>query len=636
MMELERVLTLEPYLKTIRRVCIKFQKSGAPSFAELLQKPVEGVVDELLPDNLSQVWRLRRLATYLEEIDVQDEMRRLSKTRHGLEADLAKAYRNIVVERTWLKLAEKASPSIRAALMAYLKAIQKIGKGTGKRAVRYRQDARNAASQANSAVPCWIMPHYRISEALPCELGCFDLVIIDEASQSDLTALPALLRAKKLLIVGDDKQVSPEGIGFEEAKLNNLMKRFLSNQVVTYRSQMSPVSSIYDLFHVVFAKSSVMLKEHFRCVGPIIEYSKREFYNHELMPLRRPTRKERIDPPLIDVFVEDGYRSAGDCNLPEANFIVQEIKSIIDDPMLANRTIGVVSLLADKQAHKIWAMLTDEIGPELMEKHRIACGDARTFQGKERDIMFLSMVSSPNDGGAALTRDTFAQRFNVAASRAKDRMYLVRSLNIDQLSAADKLRRSLITHFSAPYSQDEERVKDQRNLCESDFERDIYDELTQRGYWITPQVRVGRFRIDLVAEGNNDARLAIECDGDRYHGPDKWADDMQRQRILERAGWVFWRCFASTYVRRRQEIMTDLIKTFELLGIEPIGVESAPRSIHTEHRVYRSTPPEPAEETFSTQSEKQASDPEVAESLSESVLFTDIPDLFEFLQPNNR
>ena len=49
----------------------------------------------------------------------------------------------------------------------------------------------------------------------------------------------------------------------------------------------------------------------------------------------------------------------------------------------------------------------------------------------------------------------------------------------------------------------------------------------------------------MVVEGANDERLAIECDGDRYHGPDKWADDMQRQRVLERAGWVFWRCFAS-------------------------------------------------------------------------------------------
>jgi very-short-patch-repair endonuclease len=113
----------------------------------------------------------------------------------------------------------------------------------------------------------------------------------------------------------------------------------------------------------------------------------------------------------------------------------------------------------------------------------------------------------------------------------------------------------------------------------------MYDELAQRGYWVTPQVRVGQYRIDMVVEGHNDARLAVECDGDKYHGADKWADDMQRQRVLERAGWVFWRCFASAFIRRRREVMDDLLKTLADRGIEPTGAEGAPRSVHTERRL---------------------------------------------------
>jgi hypothetical protein len=46
---------------------------------------------------------------------------------------------------------------------------------------------------AAGAVPCWIMNHSRISEAMPPDIGTFDLVIVDEASQSDLWALPAIL-----------------------------------------------------------------------------------------------------------------------------------------------------------------------------------------------------------------------------------------------------------------------------------------------------------------------------------------------------------------------------------------------------------------------------------------------------------
>lgn len=583
MSDLSRVHGLSSHLATVSEVTGLIVDSGAPKYAALLKQAFVGTVDTLLPDEWRKAWRLKRMTTYLESIDAQEELKVLSQKRQAVEADIAKAYRDVVTKRTWLKLAENATPSIRSSLMAYLNAIQKIGKGTGKRAVRYRQDAKAAASHANGAVPCWIMPHYRVYESLPPELGCFDLVIIDEASQSDLTALPALLRAKKVLIVGDDKQVSPEGVGLEEEKVRSLMNRFLGNQVSTYRPQMSPDRSIYDLFKVVFAKSTVMLKEHFRCVGPIIEYSKREFYNHELKPLRLPKTSERLDPPLIDIVVQDGYRN-GDTNKAEARFIVDEIRRIVEDPAMEKRTIGMVSLLADKQALHVWGMLTEELGPELIARHRIACGDARTFQGKERDIMFLSMVVSPGEKFAALSRDTFAQRFNVAASRARDRMYLVRSVELNHLSEADRLRRSLIGHFASPFAQDEGQVTSLRELCESPFECEVYDILTERGYWVTPQIKVGEYRLDLVVEGHNDNRLAIECDGDRYHGPDRWDADMRRQRVLERSGWVFWRCFASSFVRRREALVRDLLQTLTERGIEPIGAENAPRSVHTEQR----------------------------------------------------
>jgi very-short-patch-repair endonuclease len=186
----------------------------------------------------------------------------------------------------------------------------------------------------------------------------------------------------------------------------------------------------------------------------------------------------------------------------------------------------------------------------------------------------------------ALSRDTFVQRFNVAGSRARDRMYLVRSVALEDLSEADRLRRGLLAHFSAPFAQDVARVTDLRELCESPFERDVYDILTERGYRVTPQVPVGGFRLDMVVEGHNDNRLAIECDGDRYHGLDRWADDMQRQRILERAGWRFWRCFASTFCMHRQDVVEDLLHTLHERGIEPVGAEGANRSTYVEKRRY--------------------------------------------------
>jgi very-short-patch-repair endonuclease len=581
--ELSRVHGLATSLATVTSVSQRIAESGAMQCAQALRQPIQGESDQLSPESWQSAWRLRRLATHLAAIDSQDEFKKLAKVRIDLEHDLARAYHALVVRRTWRTLAENATPSVRAGLQAYLNAIQKIGKGTGKRAVRYRQDARAAAAEAIPAVPCWIMPHYRVSESLPPELGCFDLVVIDEASQSDLSALPALLRARKLLIVGDDQQVSPEGVGLEEQKIKTLMQRFLAEQVPLYRAQMSPERSIYDLAKVVFAHNGVVLKEHFRCVAPIIEYSKREFYGHELRPLRLPKPSERLDPPLVDVLIEDGHRNGG-VNGAEVDFIVEEIGRVIADPRMSARSIGVVSLLVEEQALTIWDQLNDEYGPQLLQRHRVACGDARTFQGRERDVIFLSLVCAPNDVGAPLSRDIFAQRFNVAASRARDRMYLVRSVDLTHLSEADRLRRSLIGHFAQPFPQDRAAPEDARALCESPFERELYDWLMQLGYRVTPQVRVGAYRVDLVVEGENDARLAIECDGDQRQGPEQWAQDIRRQRVLERAGWMFWRCFAATFVRRRASVLEDLRSALSTQGIEPLGAQGAAPTTHTQAR----------------------------------------------------
>jgi very-short-patch-repair endonuclease len=190
------------------------------------------------------------------------------------------------------------------------------------------------------------------------------------------------------------------------------------------------------------------------------------------------------------------------------------------------------------------------------------------FQGSERDIMFLSMVAD-HAKHHALSGQVFEQRFNVAASRARDRMYLVRSVTLGELSMSD-VRRTLVEHFSAPL-EDTEAEKMLIDLCESGFERDVYSSLIELGYRVTPQVKSGAYRIDMVVEGANDMRLAIECDGDEFHGPDRWPADMQRQRTLERAGWVFWRCFASTWSLRKDDVLSELRTRLHAMGIESLG-----------------------------------------------------------------
>src|SRR3546814_824128 len=117
------------------------------------------------------------------------------------------------------------------------------------------------------------MPEWRVSEQLPPNLGAFDLVIIDESSQSDIRALPAIMRAKKVLIVGDDKQVSPSPVGIETRKVTQLTLTYLNG--LPFAEQMDPATSLYELGGMMFPGKTVMLREHFRCVEPIIRFSSR-------------------------------------------------------------------------------------------------------------------------------------------------------------------------------------------------------------------------------------------------------------------------------------------------------------------------------------------------------------------------
>ncbi|WP_221410340.1 hypothetical protein [Paraburkholderia dinghuensis] len=132
---------------------------------------------------------------------------------------------------------------------------------------------------------------------------------------------------------------------------------------------------------------------------------------------------------------------------------------------------------------------------------------------------------------------------------------------------------TLLEHFSRPAVENEVDQAGLIKLCESGFEREFFGMLVQRGLSRHPAGEERRYRLDLVVEGANDARLAVECDGDAFHGPDWWASNMSCQRILERTGWTFWRCFASTWCLRKEEVFEELIERLTGMGIEPLGRE---------------------------------------------------------------
>ena len=601
--QLEHIRALDPFYQRIVAHTDAVALAGAPIWARRLRtEPVQDTGDPAAPLDWSEAWEWAHQLSYLESIGATADLARLHKDRLATEKELRDGFAALVKERTFYNLAATMKGSAKAALQGFANIIRRMGAGTGQRAVLHRQNARQAMQGCYEAVPCWIMPTWRVSEQLPAELASFDLVIMDEASQSDARELPALLRGKKILVVGDDRQVSPSSAFLSIANIARLRQNFLSE--FPFRAEVEPGASIYDLARVMFPAKFVMLKEHFRCVEPIIRFSM-QFYNESLIPLRVPKPSERLDPPLIDIYVEDGRRRGkSKVNPAEAEIIVREIEKIvgaappaIGDNCAPVRSIGVISLIGSEQALHVQKLLMERIGEAAMVRHRIVCGDSATLQGDERDVVFISMIAD-RSRKQSQTSIQYQQRFNVALSRARDRMVLIRSVREEELNPHD-LKAKVIVHFRDPMPKPASPTAQLIELCQSEFEKVVFRALVQRGYHVTPQVGSLGFSIDMVVEGESGRRLAIECDGDRYHGPERWADDMRRQRILERVGWNFWRCFGSNYSLDPEGVLSDLVETLDRMNIKPVEREAVNRGF-SEHRTDRAEPPEPQDGGLST------------------------------------
>jgi hypothetical protein len=185
----------------------------------------------------------------------------------------------------------------------------------------------------------------------------------------------------------------------------------------------------------------------------------------------------------------------------------------------------------------------------------------------------------------AQTTIQYEQRFNVALSRARDCMILVRSVTKEDLNPND-LKAKVISHFRDPMPHALDASAALIDLCQSGFERDLFTALLERGYRVILEVGSECVSIDMFVEGESGRGLAVECHGDQYHGPERRADDLRRQRILERVESTFWCCFGSGYTLDREGGLDDLFQTLDRMEIKPKDI-STTASSYTDHRGIR-------------------------------------------------
>ena len=542
-------------------------KAVANSWGEELEN---GLFNEKI-ENIYNVWRYKQISQKLKEL--------AEKPYFNLQADilekseeLKKLTTDLVTKKTWYNIIkfieEKDNLAMSQALKGWKQTVQKIGKGTGKNTNIHKKNAKEKMLLCQKVVPAWIMPLNKVFDTLNPVENKFDIVIIDEASQSDISSLILLYMAKKIIIVGDDKQVSPSDVGVNIDKINMFRRKYIKGKVAN-DDLYGIRASLYSIVSTTF--QPISLREHFRSVPEIIGYSNKTSYDNQIFPLR-DSNSSILKPAIIDYKVNGRRDEKSKINRVEAETIVSLIEACLAMKEYKNSTFGVISLLGDEQAELIQDLIVKRIPATEIENHKILCGNSASFQGDERDIMFISLVDSSEENKSLRlvgegVEGAIRKRYNVAISRAKDQLWIVHSIDKNSLKEGD-LRKELFEYIDSL----KENVFDKtaiENITASDFENEVARHLLEKNYTIKQKWRVGSYDIDMVAI-YDDKKIAIECDGKTLnHTEEEVIANLEEQEILERCGWKFIRVRASEYFRNPEKAIKDLIIQLDDKGVYP-------------------------------------------------------------------
>ena len=584
------------YRRAIDRICIiqsmtipyqqrsellKRLDQSAPCWAALIRGREQPHDKSVVPGDPGKAWIWRVLEEELQR-RASKSIPKIQTKIEEFSKDLQRVTGDLIYNMAWGNQLKKLSGQIELsrALKSWLFIVRQIGAGTGKKVPVLSRQAKKLMVKSQDTVPVWVMPLSRVVENFDPSKTHFDVVIIDEASQCDPLGLVPFYMADKVVVVGDHEQVSPSAVGVTDDVALGLINLHLSN----FDNNMLylPTGSVYELARASFG-STIQLTEHFRCVPDIIQFSNYLSYDGKIKPLRDVSTSSLL--PHTVAYRVEGTSSEYKVNEIEAVTTASLMTAAMEQSEYEGKEFGAISLVGEEQALRIEKILREQLPLSEIESRRLMCGSPTQFQGDERHVIFLSMVDAPSGEGPLSLRqagpnEMYKKRYNVAASRAMDQMWLVYSLNhaID-LKPGD-IRRELIEHSLNP-NRSTNIIEQGAAETESEFERQVFERIVSKGYKVIPQKWVGKYRIDLVVASNG-KQLAVECDGDRYHNLDNLQDDIARQAILERLGWTFVRIRGSEFFRNPDLAMQPVFDKVRNMGIQPEGNEDSASAPQTE------------------------------------------------------
>ena len=459
-----------------------------------------------------------------------------------------------------------------------------------------RQFPKEEFKKLKHSFPCILSGIRDYAEYIPLNPEMFDLVIIDEASQVSIAqAFPALLRAKKVLILGDKKQFS--NVKSAQAKtdtnrlyLSRLKKSFLTN-ISKNQSQIKRLekfnikTSILEFFEFI-NNFNIQLTKHFRGYPELISYSDHFFYKDSLQVMK--VRGKPIDQVLkFTELPSDGKEELiQNTNPREIDEIIKHLKLLVNGNEKVN--VGIITPHTNQQKLFVEKISQLEERDKIFNDLNLKIMTFDTCQGEERDIIFYSMVATTimDRLWGVFIKDLSkidleengqikAQRLNVGFSRAKEQIHFVYSKPIEKFNGAIG---DALTHYKNTLNLAKKEPSLNQVDSNSPMEKKLLMWLMQTKFYkenkeaieIKTQFPLGKylqqldmtyqhpnyvvdFLITFLNKNGGYQKIIVEYDGFEYHFKDKENvneftyeyyyndDDIYRQKVLEGYGYKFLR-----------------------------------------------------------------------------------------------
>ena len=451
--------------------------------------------------------------------------------------------------------------------------------------------------------PCWMMSPENVSSVMPLKPDLFDVIVFDEASQIFIeNSIPTIYRGKSVAIAGDRKQLKPT---------TTFMKRYIGNEnfeelSLTEQAALE-VESLLDLATSRFTNAN--LTYHYRSkYEELINFSNYAFYDEKLQIA--PNISKNVHKPIERIKVNGVWIDRR--NHEEAVEVVKLIKKLLKTRD-NNQTIGVITFNTEQENY-IEDIIDVECqkDPEfreayLKEANRKENGEdtglfiknIENVQGEERDIIIFSVGYAKNERGkivaqfGALSMEGGENRLNVAVTRAKEKIYLITSIEPEDLNVSYSknigpkvlkkyLQYARAVSFDNKYEQKIilESLRKKTIIEEQTtegLEQEIMEALTKKKYIVDTNIGNAKYKINLAVYNKKLDRyvLGIEIDSNAYHSSESLLErDVYRTKFLNSRGWNMMRLWSRDWWTDKEKtialIEDNIAKAIEKINKEKI------------------------------------------------------------------